>query len=100
MFGAKNPDKIKELTAELLEKGLPPYFKQITSILQETEGEFIAGKQLTAGDIFLANAIDCWEDFVDPKLLEGYPALKALKDAVFNLPEIKAWVEVRPKAFI
>jgi glutathione S-transferase len=29
-------------------------------------------------------------------LVENYPALKALKEKVLELPAIKAWVEKRP----
>ena len=100
IFGPNDPQTVKNLSEDLVQNVFPRFFKQITSIIQETEGDFIAGKQLTVGDIFVANYLDAWEDFVDAKLLEDYPVLKANKDAVFNLPEIKAWIESRPKTVL
>ena len=100
VFGANDPQKVKEMTDDLVQNVFPRFFKQITSIIQETEGDLIAGKQLTVGDIFVATFMDMWEDFLDPNLLQGYPVLKATRDAVFNLPEIKAYMESRPRTII
>ena len=71
-------------------------FKQIAGIVEQTEEDFVARNQLAFGDIYLANWFDIYEDVVDKCVLDGFPCLKNLQQAVMNLPAIKSWIERRP----
>ena len=99
-WGANDPEKVKTLKDDLLNNVFPTHFKQIASIVEETEGNFIAGKQLTFGDLFLANWLDIYEGAVDKSILDNFPSLKKLQKAVMNLPALKPWIASRPVTFM
>ena len=95
-FGANDEEKIKQIKEDLLTNVFPKHFKQIASIVEETEGDYVAGKQLTFGDIYLASWFDIYEDAVDKSVLDNFPSLKKLQQAVMNLPALKPWISSRP----
>ena len=99
-WGANDAEKVKQLKDDLLNNVFPTHFKQIASIVEETEGDFIAGKQVTFGDIFLASWFDIYEDAVDKSILNNFPSLKKLQKAVMNLPALKSWIERRPTTML
>ena len=99
-LGPNDEEKIKEIKEDLLNNVFPKHFKQIASIVDETEGDFVAGKQLTFGDLYLANWFDIYEDAVDESVLHNFPSLKKLQQAVMNLPGLKQWIESRPTTML
>ena len=99
-LGPKDEGKIKEIKEDLLNSVFPKHFKQIASIVDETEGDFVAGKQLTFGDLYLANWLDIYEDTVDKSVLDDFPSLKKLQQAVMNLPALKPWIASRPTTMV
>jgi glutathione S-transferase len=71
----------------------PLYFTKFASLLEENGG--VAGNKLSYGDFVLVNFLDVVEDLIDAQCLAEFPTLKALKDKVFALPEIKEWREMQ-----
>lgn len=69
----------------------PLYFNKFDELLSQSEGEWIAGTELTYGDFVLANFLDIAEDLVDPRCLDEFPKLNELKKKVLALPEIAEW---------
>ena len=52
---------------------------------------------MTWADILFANFMNGMEDQIGEKVYGDSKGLKALVHGVFNLPNIKKWVEKRPK---
>jgi len=51
---------------------------------------------MTWADIYIADKLQAMEEQVDPAILNGYPHLRKIKDAVFANEKIKAYAERRP----
>jgi len=51
---------------------------------------------LTWADLFFVAVLDYLNFMATIDLLEGRPNLKALKEKVLEVPQIKAWVAKRP----
>ena len=100
LLGPNDKEKIKQIKEDLMTNVFPKHFKQIASIVEETEGDFIAGKQLTFGDLWLANWFDIYEDAVDKSVLDNFPSLKKLQQAVMKLPALKPVIERRPTTIL
>lgn len=54
--------------------------------------------QLSWADLFFVAILDYLNFMVKIDLLEGRPKLQGLKEQVLAVPQIKTWVEKRPKA--
>ncbi|ODN01721.1 Glutathione S-transferase 2 [Orchesella cincta] len=76
----------------LLELHFPKYFSRFAKLLDEGEGEYIAGSTLTYADFVLANFLDVAEDNVNPDILKDFPTLVDLKDRIFNIPEVQEFI--------
>lgn len=85
---SKAKDKMKE---DFKTMHFPLYFAKFASLLQENGGEYVAGKNLTYGDLTLINFLEVIEDLVDPDCLAEFPTLKAHQQRIFDIPEIKEW---------
>merc|ERR1711879_99427 len=66
---------------------------QLEKRLVSRGGEYFVGNSLTWADTHVFMYISDLE----PAALEKFPKLTALKERVGNVPNIKAWVESRPK---
>merc|ERR1711913_207557 len=66
---------------------------QVEERLVSRGGEYFVGNSLTWADTHVFMYISDLE----PAALEKFPKLTALKERVGNVPNIKAWVESRPK---
>jgi len=51
---------------------------------------------LSWADLFFVAILDYMNNMSKIDLLEGRPKLKALKEQVLEVPQIKAWVAKRP----
>jgi len=76
---------------------LPLVLKQVQEILASSGGEFIGGSKLTYADLTAANWFNIWTKMIDPDIPNKYPRLLEHNQAVLAVPQIKAWLEVRPK---
>jgi glutathione S-transferase len=52
---------------------------------------------LTWADIEVAQLLSGLKDRIGPNILDSTPHLASLVDDVINLPNIKGWIETRPK---
>ncbi|CAG7718055.1 unnamed protein product [Allacma fusca] len=97
-----DPEKKEKLKATVVNEVIPLHLRQIEGIVSKTEGPYIAGSKLTYGDLGLVTAMHVWicsGYLTEAELQETYPATAKLREAVHNVPKIKAWIEVRPKTF-
>jgi glutathione S-transferase len=93
----ESPRKIKKIKLDLLNNFCPGILKQLSLLLNLTVGPWIAGEKLTYGDFVLANWLQVWEKTISPDLLAHFPELKAHRDAVCSIPQINAWLQIRPE---
>ncbi len=84
------------MKAALVEKTFPSYLEKFEEIKKKNPGNFLVGNQLTWIDILIAQNLEFFQDTVDRDMLKGYPALTQLKKMVFEIPQIKKWVQERP----
>lgn len=90
--------RLKEI---LVKETMPKYYGILESIGSPIPGDFITGSQVCWQDFFIANWIEIYgdvllgEDFVDK-----YPKLKKIKESVFAIPAVKAYLSTRKKTFV
>lgn len=60
-------------------------------------GHFVNGK-LTWPDIQYSSMYEYFNTLRGKEIDEGYPNLQALRRKVREIPQIKAWIEKRPKS--
>ncbi|VVC36045.1 Thioredoxin-like fold,Glutathione S-transferase, N-terminal,Glutathione S-transferase, C-terminal- [Cinara cedri] len=80
----------------LINETIPFYMDKFENIIGENNGYFVNGK-LSWADLFFVAVLDYLNYMAKIDLLEGRPKLQALKETVVALPQIKAWIEKRPK---
>ncbi|ODN01723.1 Glutathione S-transferase 3 [Orchesella cincta] len=76
----------------LLEYTFPLYFSKFAQFLEDSGGEYLAGPNMTYADLAVANFLDVCEDNINPDILNDFPTLKALKEEIFEIPEVAEWV--------
>jgi len=94
----KDEQKKKEMLTKFVTEILPPAFKSYIAILEKNGGGkgFIVGDSLTWADIGLAHAL--WGlQTRQPGILDAYPLLKSYMERITSRPNIKAWIDKRPK---
>nr|XP_058952799.1 glutathione S-transferase 1-like [Pocillopora verrucosa] len=94
---AKKTELMKEFFEETLANRLPKY-ENILKANNEGRGFFV-GDKLTYADIIFFDLMNLLEkgEPTAPKALEKFPLLAAHHKRVLDVPEIKKWVETRPK---
>ncbi|XP_021946626.1 glutathione S-transferase 1 [Folsomia candida] len=94
------PDADKKAKAKeaFVKVHMPAKLKKLNMLKNENGGNFLVGKNLTWADIFIADKLERLETSVGPKVLDGYPHLRKLKEAVFNVDKIRAYLAARPEA--
>merc|ERR1712062_413932 len=88
-YFAKDEAALKNFSEVTLVTALVQLEKRLVS----RGGEYFVGNSLTWADTHVFMYISDLE----PAALEKFPKLTALKERVGNVPNIKAWVESRPK---
>ncbi|XP_046680426.1 glutathione S-transferase-like [Homalodisca vitripennis] len=92
----ENKTKKQELEGPLFDTTVPFYMSRIEAHAKSNDG-FLANGKLSWADIYFAAISDYLSHMNRQKdILEGCPTLKALKEKVFSLPKIKAYVAKRP----
>jgi glutathione S-transferase len=95
---AKEAEQKGALKETIISTHIPHYmerFSKATLLHGGESGPFLLGAKITYADILLANVLDTIETTVDPDAITCYPVMKTLKDAVFDIPNIKEYVEKR-----
>jgi len=96
-FAETDATKQAELKKLLLEVHFPSYLKKFEQIKNENGGEFMVGKQLTWIDLAFATVLEFYDQTVDPNVSKTYPVLKRVQETVYNIPQIKTYVQKRPE---
>jgi len=93
----KDPEKAKEKVVEVKKTVQEKYLVKLNKIVEKNGGQFLVGKKLTWADMYLAHVINNVELLHDINFRDEYPALKTHSQNVLNTPQIKKWIEKRPK---
>ncbi|CAG7822642.1 unnamed protein product [Allacma fusca] len=93
----KDPTLKADLHKRMVDTHLPLFLTQIQEIVASSGGDFIGGSKLTYADLSVANWFSIWTNLFDPDLPKKFPRLNQHNQTVLAIPEIKAWIEVRPK---
>lgn len=97
LFAEKDEAKKAEKIEEIKKVVKPKFLVTFNKIVKDNDGKHLVGKNLTWADIYLAHILQNVELIYGVKFLDEFPALKSLSETVFSTPQIKKWVETRPK---
>jgi len=92
----KDENKKKELGKVMKEETMPQAIAILEKLLVSAGGKHFAGGSLTWADIAVAAFLSAVQARMG-EVLVGAPALAALVTKTMNLPNIKKWIEIRPK---
>jgi len=93
----KDATKKEELKKELVKTHCAKFFAKMNTIQHENGGVYLVSKEMTWADIVVVQYLGKLENTVDSGILSGFPHLRKLKDAVESHPNIKDWLNKRPK---
>ncbi|EEB14149.1 glutathione S-transferase, putative [Pediculus humanus corporis] len=91
-----DPLKKEEKKIILMKETIPFYMNKFEDIISKNNG-FSVGESVTWADFVFASSLENFECIFGKNALDRYPALKALKEKIFNIPKIKEWVQKRPQ---
>ncbi|KAE8747441.1 Glutathione-S-transferase S-4-like [Frankliniella occidentalis] len=93
----QDPEKKAKLLETQKTEVLPAFFEKLDKRVAKNGG-FSAGKSLLWSDIMLATYLEALviKDIIGADFDAKYPNLAKVKDAVFNNPSVKAYIDKRP----
>jgi len=94
-FAEQDETKKAELKKNFDENVVPKYLTKFEAQITANGGAFLVGKRISWIDLQLAHFLEFFEAQA-AALLDSFPNLKKLKETVFEIPQIKAWIEKRP----
>jgi len=95
-FKAGSEEKKKEVLDKVAKEAAPKTLKYLARLLEQRGGDYFAGNELTWADIVVANMLATLANMLPLSLEEDFPTLENFKNKIFELPNIKKWIETRP----
>uniref|UniRef100_A0A915C0I1 Glutathione S-transferase 1 n=1 Tax=Parascaris univalens TaxID=6257 RepID=A0A915C0I1_PARUN len=86
----------KKQMDEFEKEHLAPLFVRLDKILQQNGSGFFVGKKLTVADLNMLCIIGLFSSMF-PNTAAKHPHLTEFKEKIMSLPNIKRWIESRPK---
>jgi len=83
---------------EFKTKTVPHWFGLFEKVLEREGTGYFVGSKATLADLQGLNLLWNFENAVAPGCLASFPLLKAHLDRMSNLPNLKRWLEIRPKS--
>uniref|UniRef100_A0A158R4S3 Glutathione S-transferase 1 n=1 Tax=Syphacia muris TaxID=451379 RepID=A0A158R4S3_9BILA len=96
-FTEQDGVKKVEIFTRLFEEEITPFLKRCEQFLIKNGTGYFVGDQLTLADLALYDILSYFDEKLMPGHLHKYPKLAEFIEQVGNLPNIKAWVQMRPK---
>ncbi|XP_075215228.1 uncharacterized protein LOC142321122 [Lycorma delicatula] len=81
----------------LMKETVPFYLEKIDNLIKENDG-YLANGKLSWGDLLFVAIIDYFNYALEFNITEKHSNIQALHNKVVNIPQIKAWIEKRPKS--
>jgi len=99
-----DPERQKMLIDEFITKTLPAFLDVIQKVLEENGGKYLVGSNLTWADLVFVASLEMlitghglMPEYQNPDALKNHQPIADFKKSIENLPNIKAWIEKRPK---
>jgi len=84
---------------KILTETFPSLLTKVEADLKANGGKFLVGKKYSWVDFLMAQYVEAFELSLESrKFLDDFPTIKSHQEAVFNIPQIKKWIEERPAA--
>jgi len=96
MFG-KDMEKMKTEVEAQKKEAIPAFLNEYEKMLKENGSGWFVGKNVTWADLVVAELMSRLSEVVDPTILSSHAGVKGHVEKVHALPNIKKWVETRPK---
>nr|WCC58243.1 glutathione S-transferase [Pharsalia antennata] len=92
------PDEKVKLTraAPLFDEAIPFYLEKLDDQAKKNKGYFVNGR-LTWADLFFVSLLDYMSLLTKKDLIANSPNLQIVNENVLKIPNIKAWVDKRPR---
>lgn len=74
----------------------PKYFSRFNRMLENNDGKWLVGQNVTFADVRLVNHIEFFSEMTQTDLIERYSHLKELVENVKEIPRVKKWMSTRP----
>ncbi|KAF6207935.1 hypothetical protein GE061_016384 [Apolygus lucorum] len=97
IFRDRNADTKVEKMKVFKEKTVPFYLSIYDKTVKENNG-YLANGKLSWVELWFLGFVESIEAVVEEPIFDKYTNLKALKDKVYALPNIKKWIDKRPKS--
>jgi len=99
----KEEDETKK--AELLKKlehdTVLPYLDRHEKFLAKNGSGYFVGSNITQADLHIFNTLQWWQNnHLFTEAFKKHPKITAFVDKIANLPNIKKWIEKRPKTAV
>jgi len=96
-FQEKDPEKKKLLWAQLETDHFKPMLERYNKFLAANGTGYFVGSKISWFDITFAETISNWQE-KSPSLVQPYPALIEFANKIRSNPNLKKWIENRPKS--
>jgi glutathione S-transferase len=120
----QNDESCYEAQRALIDPKFSIYYSAWNRILENSGGDYVLGSKLSHADFWLACWIDIWDgpktdDMIRPvmpaivppphepeakdfkeNMSAGYKHLRAHKEKIMNIPQIKKWIAERPNTIM
>ncbi|CAJ0605697.1 unnamed protein product [Cylicocyclus nassatus] len=88
---------VEQLKKDVLMPARQKYLDIITKFLKQNKSGFLVGDSITWVDLLVADHSSMMLHLV-PEFLEGYPEVKSHMEKIHAIPNVKKWIETRPKS--
>ena len=89
--------KKAELVKKFSEETLPNFLQHFSKALEKNGGKYLVGDAVTLADIGFANVMMELGGSIGDAWREKCPQIAKFTDDIMGLPNIKKWLESRPK---
>lgn len=72
------------------------YFPGLVQFLKNADSGYLVGKKITWADIYIADHLTTIEECF-PNMFDGYPKVKEFCERILEIPQLKKWIQERPK---
>uniref|UniRef100_A0A915A6L8 Uncharacterized protein n=1 Tax=Parascaris univalens TaxID=6257 RepID=A0A915A6L8_PARUN len=95
----KEQDEAKkiEIFKKLFDDELTPFFRRYEQFLEKNGTGFFVGRDLSLADLAVFNMLSFFDSKLMPGHLKKYPHLDKFVHKIGELPNIKEWIEKRPR---
>ncbi|VDN05715.1 unnamed protein product [Thelazia callipaeda] len=92
-----NETEKEELLTELEKDEISSFLTRYEGFLTSSSSSYLVGKKISLADLTLFNVIKTFVEYLPADYLKQYPKLNKFMTKIGSNPQIKKWIEMRPK---